>query len=105
MHVSPFLDMDLTYRLTTRSPGERFDLRLEDRRGGRPVFVADLALSRRELNAANALRVPLRHPLLTWRVSAGIYANALRLWRKGVPVHRHPGPGAGSGAPHQEVRT
>jgi DUF1365 family protein len=31
-----------------------------------------------------------RYPLLTLRVSMGIYGQALRLLAKGVPFHRHP---------------
>ncbi|MEO7920678.1 MAG: DUF1365 family protein, partial [Thermoanaerobaculia bacterium] len=88
--VSPFLDMDLAYRLRAGTPGEHLTLRLEDRRGGATVFAADLSLRRLPLTKANALRVPLRHPLLTWRVSAAIYRHAARLWRTGVPIHRRP---------------
>jgi DUF1365 family protein len=99
MHVSPFLDMDLSYRLRAGAPGERLALRLEDRRGDATVFAADLALRRVPLTKANALRVPLRHPLLTWRVSASIYRHAARLWRTGAPVHRRP---AGSSPARQE---
>jgi DUF1365 family protein len=92
MHVSPFLDMDLTYRLRAGTPGEHLDLQLDVVRDGRTVFAAGLTLRRRALDRRNAILVPLRHPLLTMRVSGGIYAQALRLVRKGVAVHRRPGP-------------
>lgn len=90
MHVSPFLGMDLTYRLRLVSSSDLLNIRLEDRRGGDRVFDADLSLRRVELDRRHALSVPLRHPLLTWRVTGAIHLHALRLWRKGVPIHTHP---------------
>ena len=90
MHVSPFLPMDLTYRLRSTAPRERLTLRLEDRRGDDLVFAADLALRRVELDSRRALGSALRHPLATWQVSAGIYRHAARLWTRRVPIHRHP---------------
>jgi DUF1365 family protein len=89
MHVSPFLDMDLTYRLRCTGPGESLVVHLEDRKGDRTVFEADLALRRIEVDRRRALTVPLRHPLLTWRVTAAVHLHALRLWAKRVPVVPH----------------
>jgi DUF1365 family protein len=89
MRVSPFLDMDLTYRLHCAGPGNALVVRLEDRKGDRTVFEADLALRRIDMDRRRALTVPLRHPLLTWRITAAIHLHALRLWRKGVPVVLH----------------
>jgi len=89
MHVSPFLDMDLTYRLHCAGPGDGLVVHLEDRKADRTVFEADLALRRIDMDRRRAVTVPLRHPLLTWRVTAAIHLHALRLWRKGIPVVPH----------------
>ena len=62
---------------------------LEDRKGDRTVFEADLALRRVDADRRSAITVPLRHLLLTWRVTAAIHLQALRLWSKGVPVVPH----------------
>jgi len=48
-------------------------------------------LERREITAASLARVLLSFPLMTLRVVAAIYWQALRLWLKSVPVHDHPG--------------
>lgn len=93
MHVSPFLDMELTYRLRAEGPGDRLTLRLEDRRGEDLVFAVDLALRRARLDRRRAVLSAVRRPLATWQVSAAIYVHAARLWARRVPVHRHPGAG------------
>lgn len=90
MHVSPFLPMDLTYRLRF-TPGEHLRLHLAARSGDRTVFDAHLDARRQPLDAAHAARALVRNPASTLRVSAGIHAHALRLWRKGVPFQPHPG--------------
>jgi DUF1365 family protein len=90
LHVSPFLALELTYRLRAHGPDDRLTLRLEDRRGDDLVFAVDLALRRVRLDRRRALASALRHPLATWQVSAAIYAHAARLWARRVPVHRHP---------------
>lgn len=100
MHVSPFLDMDLTYRLRCAGPADTLEVHLEDRKAATTVFEADLVLRRIEMDRRRALTVPLRHPLLTWRVTAAIHLHALRLWRKGVPVTPHVARPVGSGPNH-----
>ena len=47
MHVSPFLPMDLDYRVTWTDPGAALWLRIEAERGGVKIFEADLALTPR----------------------------------------------------------
>jgi len=89
MHVSPFLEMDLTYRLRCVGPGDELLLHLEDRKGDQTLFQADLSLRRVEMDRRRALTVPLRHPLLTWRITAAIHLHAMRLWRKGVRYVPH----------------
>ena len=94
-HVSPFLPMDLTYRLrqTASRGGPHLHVRLEAARCDRVVFVADLDLRRVELTPAHAVTSALRHPLATVAVSATIRRQALALWAKRVPFHRHPSTG------------
>ena len=92
LHVSPFFGMDQEYRLRINRPGDRLAVRLTSLEEGEVVFEAALALRRREASRASLGRVLWRYPLLTLRVSTGIYGQALRLLAKGAPFHRHPVP-------------
>jgi uncharacterized protein len=90
LHVSPFLGMDHEYRLQISGPGDRLVVRLALLKGSDVAFDASLALRRREVTRASLGRVLWRYPLLTLRVSTGIYGQALRLLAKGAPFHPNP---------------
>jgi DUF1365 family protein len=49
-----------------------------------------MVLHRRPADRRSLGRVLWRYPLMTMRVSWGIYRQALALRRKGVPFHPHP---------------
>jgi len=90
MHVSPFLPMGLTHRFSLGIPGDRLTLAVDDFDGDDLVFAATMRLTRRPAGHASQGRLLWRFPLMTVRVSLGIYRQALALKRKGVPFHRHP---------------
>jgi len=89
-HVSPFFGMEQRYRWRLDVPGERLTVEMGNEEGGREVFRARLALRRRAWSRAALWRAALAQPLMSWRIHAAIYWQALRLWLKGVPVHDHP---------------
>jgi DUF1365 family protein len=86
MHVSPFMGMDQRYVWHATEPGETLSVHIESREGEERVFDATLGLRRLPLTR----RGLARHPAATLRVIALIYAHALVLKLKGVPVHRRP---------------
>jgi len=90
LHVSPFFGMDHEYRLRVNQPGDRLLVSLAALEDETVVFEASLTLRRRDVSRATLGRLLWRYPLLTLRVSAGIYRQALRLWAKGAPFHSHP---------------
>ena len=90
MHVSPFLPMGLTHRFSLGMPGDRLTLAVDDFDGDDLVFAASMSLVRRPAGRASQSRLLWRFPLMTVRVSFGIYRQALALKWKGVPFHRHP---------------
>jgi len=98
LHVSPFMPMEQTYRLTCTPPGPRLWLRLETFEpadgdsGDEPtkVFDADLALRGEPLTRAALARRLLTHPFATYRVWVGIHAHAVALAAKRIPFFSHP---------------
>ncbi len=92
LHVSPFLPMELRHRFTIGEPTGRLVVGVDDLRGKDVVFSASMALERVPADRRSLGRVLWRFPLMTMRVSWGIYRQALALRRKGVPFHPHPGP-------------
>ena len=89
-HVSPFFDLDQEYRWRLTVPGERVQVHMENREGGRPVFHADLDLARRPIRGLALARALVRYPALTAVVHGAIYWQALRLWLKRTPFFVHP---------------
>lgn len=101
LHVSPFLPMDLQHEFRFATPGDELEVAIADRRAGSCVFAASLRLKRTEIGTASLASVLARHPLMTARVLAGIYFQALRLFLKKVPYHPHPGATAAAGPSHE----
>jgi len=91
MHVSPFLPMDVEYRVSWTAPGADLHLRIEVERAGKQLFFAALALRRVHLDRRRAVALVARYPFLTGRVSAAIYRQAFALLLRKAPVYRHPG--------------
>jgi uncharacterized protein len=108
MHVSPFLPAEGEYTLRYSGPEDVIRVSLDvaappppspygplhepDLSPTKPALAATMVLRRRPLDRAGLARLLWRHPFMTTRVSGGIYAQALRLAARGVPIHRHSGP-------------
>jgi len=114
MHVSPFLPAQGTYTLRYSPPADelRVSLDVEAPRPAAPYrrwdepspqppvsqLTASLVLRRRQLDRAALARLLWSYPLMTARVSGGIYAQALRLGARRARFHPHPGRGGQVGA-------
>lgn len=89
-HISPFIDMGMDYDWTFRVPGETLNVHMINFDRGQKLFEAELALQRKEISGP-ALRLMLMHyPLMTAKVVAAIYWQALKLWTKGAKFYTHP---------------
>jgi DUF1365 family protein len=89
-HVSPFMDMDVDYRWRLGTPGDRLRATIENSADGERFFRAGLSLQRRPLSRGTLRAAALRYPLMTTRIMAAIYYQALRLWMKRCPYYPHP---------------
>jgi DUF1365 family protein len=90
-HISPFMNMQIAYDWRFRQPGETINIHLNNFNNNQKLFDATLRLQRREITQRNLSRVLIQYPLMTAKVTAMIYWQALRLKVKGVPFYSHPG--------------
>lgn len=95
-YVSPFMPADMRYDFSFSTPGEQLVAHIgaTDRSGGEKAhrFDATLRLQYQPWSAAQIRRTLVRHPVMTARVVAGIHAQAVRLWVKGLPIVPRPTP-------------
>ncbi len=89
-HVSPFNEADGEYGFRVTAPGEAICVGVSLRRDNKAILNAYFSGSRTALSARNLLSAVARQPLMTWKIIAGIHFEALRLWIKGLKIHRKP---------------
>lgn len=90
LYVSPFMDMDLTYRFQLQPPSEAVRLLIDVEDDAGPVLTAGFVGRRSDLTDANLLTAWLAHPLLTLKVLGGIHWEALKLFAKGLRIRTRP---------------
>jgi len=88
--VSPFLPMDCRYRFHINQPDEQLRLFIHETHQGLPILDAWFTGRRETLSDRTLLKTALRIPLLTFKVIVGIHWEAVKLWRKGLPIFKHP---------------
>jgi DUF1365 family protein len=93
-HVSPFMDMDLTYAFRVTMPAATLGLAIDAHDAEGPVLFAAFTGRRRALTDAQLFAAFLAHPLLAVRVIGGIHWEALKLWWKGMRLRPRPEPPA-----------
>ena len=100
-YVSPFMEMNKQYKFRIQPPTRRVAVRIleTDREG--PVLAATFHGTRRPADATGFARAVLQTMGLTWKVTAGIHFEALRLWLKGLNPVPRPAPPASESYPDQ----
>jgi DUF1365 family protein len=89
-HVSPFMGMEIDYDWRFRDPGERVQVHMINCEKGNTLFDATLSLERTPISRWNLTRVLAQYPVMTVKVVAAIYWQALKLKRKKAPFFPHP---------------
>lgn len=87
-YVSPFSDLDNEFEFIFRIPSQSMQMRVDDYRNGNRILLSALTGERKELTDSNLLRYGIRFPLITVKVIALIYWQALKLKLKGLPFWR-----------------
>lgn len=89
LYVSPFMPMECAYTFHIRPPDEKVVVSIDETDGEGLLLKASFAGSREPMSDATLLRALVAYPLMTLKVWGAIHWEALKLWRKGVPVFRH----------------
>ena len=99
-HVSPFMPMEIEYDWQFSIPGNKLNVYMQNHQiaAGKLVFEntvtkmfdATLTLQRVELSPTTLNRILIKYPLMTMKVIAAIYWQALLLWLKRVPFYPYP---------------
>lgn len=88
--VSPFIGMEARYHFRLKPPGDDILVTIHETDAEGPLLNASFSGQRQPLNDKTLLAAFFRYPLMTLKVVGGIHWEALRLWRKGVPLHQRP---------------
>lgn len=91
-HVSPFIEMDCQYKFRLTVPGEHLNVAIHQFTGEGKILTATWTGEYRPLTDKEMLKAVLRHPLMTFKVIAGIHWEAFHLWRKGAKYIKKPEP-------------
>src|SRR5690606_9467436 len=91
-HVSPFMTTDMAYSFSVTPPEKIVTVSVIGRDEAGPLIIAKLSAARQDLSDAALARAFCAFPLLTFKVIAGIYWEALLIWLKGVGLHQRPSP-------------
>ncbi|MGE0484057.1 MAG: DUF1365 domain-containing protein [Gammaproteobacteria bacterium] len=89
LFVSPFFDRGGHYEFAVSAPGDALELVIDYHADGARRLHAAFRGRREPFTAANLRALAWRYPAVTAKVVAGIHYEALKLWLKGVPLHRH----------------
>ncbi|ATQ43379.1 DUF1365 domain-containing protein [Caulobacter mirabilis] len=91
-YVSPFMDMNLSYRFRVQPPGETTRLVIDVDGNEGSMLTAAFVGRWSPLTDARLLAAWASHPLLTVKVVAGIHWEALKLFLKGMRLRSRPPP-------------
>jgi len=91
-HVSPFLPVAGVYDFDLHLPADRVKVKvdLSDDEGLR--LRASFSGRALEITDKNLLKMLIRYPLMTVKITAAIHWEAVKLWRKGLPFFSKPKP-------------
>lgn len=89
--VSPFMPMDMHYQFEFSLPTEQLKVKMQNHRQGQRVFDVELDMAAKPITSATLAKQLFKLPLMTAKVTAAIYWQALKIALKRVPFLGHGG--------------
>ena len=89
-HVSPFIGMGARYDFRVLPPGRIVRLRIHETESGTPLLSATFGGRGKRLETGSLATCLLKIPFVTWKITAGIHWEALKLWLKGARFRSSP---------------
>ena len=87
-YVSPFMPMDANYQFRMRPPADRVAVCIRQSHQNESLLHATFTGERRALSDRSLISTLCGYPMMTFKVIGGIHWEALRLWKKGVPLQK-----------------
>ncbi|MBL7891654.1 MAG: DUF1365 domain-containing protein [Bacteroidia bacterium] len=87
-YVSPFSDMDTEFDFNIEIPSDKLNIRIDDYKNEKRIFISTLNGSQKELSNLNLFWYSFRFPFITLQVIGFIHWQALKLWLKKIPYHK-----------------
>ncbi|MBI3510765.1 MAG: DUF1365 domain-containing protein [Bacteroidetes bacterium] len=87
-YVSPFIDHDAEFDFHLELPGEKMNIRIDDYKNEKRLFISTLTGNKKELTSGRILGYFFRFPLITLRIIFLIHWNAMLLWFKKIRFFR-----------------
>ena len=89
-HVSPFMGMKQRYAWMFDCPEDQLNVSMINIEDERRIFTAILRLQAEAISQTSLNKVLLNYPMMTFKVIAAIYWQAMKLWWKKTPFYEHP---------------
>jgi hypothetical protein len=87
-YVSPFFEHDAQFDFNLDVPGDKLNIRINNLKDGKKIFISTLTGKKEPLSDGNLLRYFFSFPLITIRIITLIHWNAMKLWIKKVPYRK-----------------
>ncbi len=89
-HVSPFNPLDMNYCWQSNTPSQTLRIHLENWRMGKKIMDASVGLTATPITKKSLNNAIIHYPLMTFKVIAAIYWQAVKLAVKKTPFYSHP---------------